>query len=138
MATNLAAYTEEAWLGTLCGSDFTGITTIYATLATSVGDDGDTFTEIQTNQGLTRVPVLLTAPTTASSGNGFATENSTAVVWSAATTDLANQVTHVGLYDAETMFSGNLIAWAPLSSSRTVSETDVVQIQAGSLLLILD
>lgn len=138
MANNLSAYLEEQWLGTLCGSSFTSPTTVWATLATSVDDDGDSFTEIQTNQGLTRVPIQLTAPTTATSGTGFSTQNNTAVVFTAASTDLPNNVTHVGIYDAEDMFTGNLLAWAPLSTSRNVQNGTQVSFSAGSLLIILD
>jgi len=40
-------------------------------------------------------------------------------------------ITHAGIFDALT--TGNLLAWAPLTTSRTINNGDVLRIPAGDL-----
>jgi hypothetical protein len=63
-----------------------------------------------------------TSPTEAT--NGAAVEFITA-------TDSWGTVTHVGVFDASS--SGNLLAWAALTVSKTVSSGDVFRFDAGDL-----
>ena len=63
-----------------------------------------------------------TSPTTAT--NGAAVEFVTA-------TGSWGTVTHVGVFDALT--SGNLLGWAALTASKTVSSGDVFRFDAGDL-----
>ena len=66
---------------------------------------------------------------------GNAANNSAALEYPVATASYGT-VTHVGVYDAST--GGNLIAYAALTSSKTIDTGDVLRIPAGDLDITLD
>lgn len=66
---------------------------------------------------------------------GNAANNSAALEYPVATASYGT-VTHVGVYDAST--SGNLIAYAALTSSKAIDTGDVLRIPAGDLDITLD
>ena len=81
------------------------------------------------------------------SGGGYARQSATFTVTGNAATNSAaleypvatapyGTVTHVGVYDAST--GGNLIAYAALTSSKSIDTDDVLRIPAGDLDIILD
>jgi len=67
------------------------------------------------------------------SGN---TATTTAAIEYPTATDDYGTVTHVGIYDAST--SGNLLAYAALTASKTISSGDVFRIPTGDLDITLD
>jgi len=66
---------------------------------------------------------------------GNTTSNSAAVEYPTATSSFGT-VTHVGVFDAST--GGNLMAYATLSSSKTIDTGDVFRVPAGDLDITLD
>jgi hypothetical protein len=127
-------YTESQVLNHLFGSTtFTKPATRYLALFTAAPSDAGGGTEVSTsgtayariNAG--NLTVSGTSPTTAT--NGAALEFATAIAaW--------GTITHVGIFDAST--AGNLLAWAPLTVSRTVNSGDVFRFPAGDLDITLD
>ena len=66
---------------------------------------------------------------------GNTTSNSAAVEFPTATASFGT-VTHVGVFDAAT--SGNLMAYAALSSSKAIATGDVFRVPTGDLDITLD
>jgi hypothetical protein len=73
------------------------------------------------------ITVSGTAPTTAT--------NSAAIEFAAASGGNWGTVTHAAIFDAST--SGNMLAWAALTTSRTINDGDVFRIPASSLTVTL-
>jgi hypothetical protein len=73
------------------------------------------------------ITVSGTSPTTAT--------NSAAIEFAAASGGNWGTVTHAAIFDAST--SGNMLAWAPLTTSRTINDGDVFRIPASSLTITL-
>ena len=67
--------------------------------------------------------------------SGNTTSNNAAVEFPTATGSWGT-VTHVGVYDAST--SGNLMAYATLSSSKAIATGDVFRVPSGDLDITLD
>ena len=67
--------------------------------------------------------------------SGDTTSNNAAVEFPTATANYGT-VTHVGIYDAST--AGNLMAWAALTSSKTIETGDVFRIPSGDLDITLN
>jgi hypothetical protein len=67
--------------------------------------------------------------------SGDTATNSGAVEWPVATGDWGT-ITHVAIFDALT--SGNMIAYAALSNSKTINTGDVIRIPASDLDVTLD
>jgi hypothetical protein len=114
------------------GASYTPPATVHLALFTGAPGEAGGGTELSTSgTGYGRqtcaFTVSGTAPTTAS--------NTNAVEWSPATTDWGT-VTHVGVMDAAT--SGNLLAYAPLTASRSILTGDIFRIQAANLSVTLD
>lgn len=133
--TAFSNYLEQQLLGvTLLGSAFTAPTTVFLTLATSIASDGDSFTEVTTNLGYSRVAVNFSEPT---SPNDYTVVNSADVTFSAATSTWGT-VAHFGIHDSLAIGSGNLLYWGNLSVSRNVQTNDVLEVLAGNLSVKLD
>lgn len=73
------------------------------------------------------ISVSGTSPTTAT--------NSAAIEFAAASGGNWGTVTHAAIFDAST--SGNMLAWAALTTSRTINDGDVFRIPASSLTVTL-
>ena len=71
------------------------------------------------------------------SGSGTATTftNAAAIEFAAASGGNWGSIGWAGIFDAST--SGNLLAWAPLTTSRTINDGDVLRIPASSLSITL-
>mgnify|MGYP003646806051 FL=1 len=67
--------------------------------------------------------------------SGNTASNNAAIEWDTATSSYGT-VTHVGVFDAAT--SGNLIAYAALTTSKTIDTGDVFRLPSGDLDITLD
>lgn len=108
------------------GSSYTAPGTLYVGLYTAAPSDSGGGTEVSggsyARKSMPAMTVSGTSPTEAT--NGAAVEFITA-------TGSWGTVTHVGVFDAAS--SGNLMAWAALTASKTVSSGDVFRFDAGDL-----
>jgi len=110
------------------GTAYTAPSTLYLALFTAVSDgEAGTVTEVS-GGGYARQTVAFTT-------SGNTTSNTGAVEYPTATANYGT-VTHVGIYDASS--SGNLMAYASLSSSKTIETGDVFRVPAGDLDITLD
>jgi len=108
------------------GTAYTAPSTLYVGLYTAASSDSGGGTEVSggsyARKSTANMTVSGTSPTQAT--NGAAIEFVTA-------TGSWGTVTHVGVFDALT--SGNLLGWAALTASKTVSSGDVFRFDAGDL-----
>ena len=110
-------------------SAYTSPTTVYVSLHTANPDEDGSGAEVSTSgTGYARQ-----AGSFSVSGNTATT--SAAVEYATATASYGT-VTHVGIYDAST--GGNLLAYAALSTSKSIASGDVFRIPAGDLDITLD
>jgi len=102
----------------------------YVGLFTAAPSDTGGGTEV-TGNGYARVV------TGTISGSGTATtfSNAAAIEFAAASGGNWGTVGWAGIFDAST--SGNLLAWAPLTTSRVINDGDVFRIPATSLTITL-
>ena len=107
---------------------YTAPSTLYLALFTAVSDgEAGTVTEVS-GGAYERQTVAFTT-------SGNTTSNTGAVEYPTATANYGT-VTHVGIYDASS--SGNLMAYASLSSSKTIETGDVFRVPASDLDITLD
>jgi hypothetical protein len=69
------------------------------------------------------------------SGTATTATNSAAIEFDPASGGNWGTITHAAIFDAST--GGNMIAWAQLTTSRTINDGDVFRIPAGSLTVTL-
>jgi hypothetical protein len=111
------------------GNAYTAPGTLYLALHTANPDEDASGAEVSTSgTAYARQTVTFTV-----SGNTATTD--AAVEYATATDDFGT-VTHVGVWDAET--SGNLLAYAALTSSKTIETGDVFRVPTGDLDITLD
>ena len=111
------------------GNAYTAPATLYLALFTSNPDEDASGTEVSTSgTAYARQTVTFTV-----SGNTATTD--AAVEYSTATANFGT-VSHVGVMDAST--GGNLLAYAALTSSKTIETGDVFRVPAGDLDIELD
>lgn len=130
--SSFSDYTENlvlTWL--LTNGSATRPTAWYVGLFTAAPSDTGGGTEV-TGSAYARVAtgtigVSGTSPTTAT--------NSAAIEFAAASGGNWGTVTHAAIFDAST--SGNMLAWAELTTSRTINDGDVFRIPASSLTITL-
>lgn len=115
---------------------FTSPTTLYIALFTAVSDgEAGTVTEV-TGGSYARVAVTANASNWAdATGNNGTTSNVGAVTFPAATADWGT-VTHFGIYDASS--AGNLLVYAALTASRTITNGSTPSFAAGALTVQID
>ena len=110
------------------GAAYTAPGTKYLALFTAVADgEAGSVTEV-TGGGYARQTVAFTT-------SGNTTSNNAAVEFPTATANYGT-VTHVGVYDASS--SGNLMAYAALSSNKTIETGDVFRVPSGDLDITLN
>ena len=110
------------------GAAYTAPTTKYLALFTAVADgEAASVTEV-TGGAYARQTVAFTT-------SGNTTSNNAAVEFPTATGNWGT-VTHVGVYDASS--SGNLMAYAALSSNKTIETGDVFRVPSGDLDITLN
>lgn len=108
---------------------YTAPATLYLALFTANPDEDGSGSEVST------VGTAYARQTVAFTVTGNTASNSGAVEYPTATASFGT-VSHVGIYDAST--SGNLIAYAALSSSKAISTGDVFRVPVGDLDITLD
>lgn len=109
------------------GTSYTAPGTLYLALHTSNPAEDDSGTEVS-GGGYARQTVAFTT-------SGNTTSNTSAVEFPTATANYGT-VSHCGVYDASS--AGNLLAYAALSSSKTIETGDVFRVPAGDLDITLD
>jgi len=110
------------------GAAYTAPSTKYLALFTAVADgESGSVTELS-GSAYARQSVAFTT-------SGNTTSNNAAVEFPTATGSWGT-VTHVGVYDASS--SGNLMAYATLSSSKTIDTGDVFRVPSGDLDITLN
>lgn len=110
------------------GAAYTAPSTKYLALFTAISDgEAGSVTEISGN-AYARQSVAFTT-------SGNTTSNNAAVEFPTATGSWGT-VTHVGIYDASS--SGNLMAYATLSSSKAIATGDVFRVPSGDLDITLN
>jgi hypothetical protein len=129
--SSFSDYTENlvlTWLFT--GSSATRPTAWYVGLFTAAPSDTGGGTEV-TGNAYARVA------TGTISGTGTATtfSNAAAIEFAAASGGNWGTIGWAGIFDAST--GGNLLAWAPLTTSRVINDGDVFRIPATSLTITL-
>ena len=111
------------------GAAYTAPTTLYLALYTAAPGETGGGTEVSaTGTAYARQSVAFTT-------TGNTTSNNASVEYSTATATFGT-VTHVGVFDAAT--AGNLMAYAALSSSKTIETGDVFRVPTGDLDITLD
>jgi len=125
MAGSFSDYLEDKLLKhAFTNTTYTPATTLYVGLYTAAPTDAGGGTEVSGN-AYARVSVAFTV-----SGTSTLATNSAAVEFAAATAAWGTIVA-VGIFDAST--SGNLLAWADLTTSKAIDTGDIFRIPAGDL-----
>ena len=109
------------------GTAYTAPATLYVALFTAAPSDSGGGTEVS-GGGYARQTIAFTT-------SGDTTSNNAAIEFPTATANYGT-VTHVGVYDASS--AGNLMAWAALTSSKTIETGDVFRIPSGDLDITLN
>ena len=109
------------------GTAYTAPATLYLALHTSNPDEDNSGTEVS-GGAYARQTIAFTT-------SGNTTSNTAAVEFPTATANYGT-VSHCGIYDASS--GGNLIAYAALSTSKTIETGDVFRVPAGDLDITLD
>jgi len=109
------------------GAAYTAPSTKYLALFTGAPGETGGGTEVS-GGGYARQSVAFTT-------SGNTTSNNAAVEYPTATANYGT-VTHVGVYDASS--SGNLMAYAALSSNKTIETGDVFRVPSGDLDITLN
>ena len=109
------------------GTSYTAPTTLYVALFTAAPSDSGGGTEVS-GGAYARQTIAFTT-------SGDTTSNNAAIEFPTATANYGT-VTHVGVYDASS--AGNLMAWAALTSSKTIETGDVFRIPSGDLDITLN
>ena len=109
------------------GTAYTAPATLYIALFTAAPSDSGGGTEVS-GGGYARQTIAFTT-------SGDTTSNNAAIEFPTATANYGT-VTHVGVYDASS--AGNLMAWAALTSSKTIETGDVFRIPSGDLDITLN
>lgn len=121
-------YTENLVLTFLfTGSTATRPTAWYVGLFTAAPSDTGGGTEV-TGNGYARV---VTGTITVSGTSPTLATNSAAIEFAAASGGNWGTIGWAAVFDAST--GGNMLAWAALTTSRTINDGDVLRIPAGSL-----
>ena len=110
-------------------NSYTSPSAVYVSLHTANPDEDASGAEVSTSgTGYARQAASFTV-------SGDTATTSSAIEYATATGNYGT-VTHVGIWDAAT--SGNLLAYAALSASKTITTGDVFRIPAGDLDITLD
>jgi hypothetical protein len=124
-------YTENLVLNFLFTTNTaTRPTAWYVGLFTGAPSDTGGGTEVSGSGYVRKVTGTITV-----SGTATTATNSAAIEFAAASGGNWGTITHAAIFDAET--SGNMLAWAPLTTSRTINDGDVFRIPASSLTITL-
>ena len=129
--SSFSDYTENLvlnWLFT--ANSATRPTAWYVGLFTAAPSDTGGGTEVAGNGYARRATGTITVAGTATTAT-----NAAAIEFAAASGGNWGTITHAAVFDAST--GGNMIAWAALTTSRTINDGDVLRIPASSLSITL-
>lgn len=124
-------YTENLvlnWL--LTTNSATRPTAWYVALFTAAPSDTGGGTEVSGNGYTRKATGTMTVTGTATTAS-----NDAAIEFAAASGGNWGTITHAAIMDAST--AGNMLAWAPLTTARTINDGDVFRIPAASLTVSL-
>lgn len=124
-------YTENLvlnWL--LTTNSATRPTAWYVALFTAAPSDTGGGTEVSGNGYARKVTGTMTITGTATTAT-----NAAAIEFDPASGGNWGTLTHAAIFDALT--TGNMLAWAPLTTSRTINDGDVFRVPASSLTVSL-
>lgn len=129
--SSFSDYTENLVLTYLfTDGSVTRPTAWYVGLFTAAPSDTGGGTEVSGSGYVRKVTGTITV-----SGTGTTATNSAAIEFAAASGGNWGTVTHAAIFDAET--SGNMLAWAQLTTARTINDGDVFRVPASSLTVTL-
>ena len=129
--SSFSDYTENLVLNyLLTANSVTRPTAWYVGLFTAAPSDPGGGTEVS-GSGYARKAT----GTMSVSGTDTTAMNSAAIEFAAASGGNWGTITHAAIFDALT--TGNMLAWAPLTTSRTINDGDVFRIPASSLTVTL-
>ena len=129
--SSFSDYAESTALKFLFTTDaVTRPTAWYVGLFTAAPSDTGGGTEVSGSAYVRKATGTITV-----SGTATTATNSAAIEFAAASGGNWGTITHAAVFDAST--GGNMIAWAPLATSRTINDGDVFRIPAGSLTVTL-
>jgi hypothetical protein len=129
--SSFSDYTENLVLTYLfTNGSATRPTAWYVGLFTAAPSDAGGGTEVSGSGYVRKVTGTITV-----SGTDTTATNSAAIEFAAASGGNWGTVTHAAIFDAET--SGNMLAWAQLTTARTINDGDVFRIPASSLTITL-
>lgn len=129
--SSFSDYTENLLLNWLLTTNAaTRPTAWFVGLFTAAPSDTGGGTEV-TGNGYARVAT----GTMSISGTATTASNAAAIEFAAASGGNWGTITHAAIFDAST--GGNMLAWAPLTTSRTINSGDVFRIPASSLTVTL-
>lgn len=129
--SSFSNYTENLvlnWL--LTTNSATRPTAWYVGLFTAAPSDTGGGTEVSGSGYARKATGTMTV-----SGTATTAQNAAAIEFAAASGGNWGTITHAAIFDAST--AGNMLAWAPLTTSRTINDGDVFRIPAGSLTVTL-
>jgi hypothetical protein len=125
MAGSFTDYLEDKILKhVFTNTSYTSPTTVYVGLFTAAPTDAGGGTEIS-GSGYARKSAAFTV-----SGTGTLATNSAAIEFDAATGSWGTVVA-IAVFDALT--TGNMLAWADLTTSKTIATGDILRIPVGDL-----
>lgn len=116
------------------GASYTAPSNVYVSLHTGSPEEDDSGANEITGNDYARTEVTFGNVTVAA--NVCSVSSNTAVTFPQANGAYSANVTHIGVYDADT--SGNLMFYGELSAQKQVTDGDVFQINSGSLTITLD
>lgn len=129
--SSFSDYTENLLLNWLLTTNSaTRPTAWFVGLFTAAPSDTGGGTEV-TGNGYARVAT----GTISISGTATTATNAASIEFAAASGGNWGTITHAAIFDAST--GGNMLAWAPLTTSRTINNGDVFRIPASSLTVTL-
>jgi hypothetical protein len=129
--SSFSDYTENLLLNWLLTTNSaTRPTAWFVGLFTAAPSDTGGGTEV-TGNGYARVAT----GTISISGTSTTATNAASIEFAAASGGNWGTITHAAIFDAST--GGNMLAWAPLTTSRTINNGDVFRIPASSLTVTL-
>jgi hypothetical protein len=129
--SSFSDYTENLVLTYLfTNGSVTRPTAWYVGLFTAAPSDTGGGTEVSGNGYVRKATGTITV-----SGTGTTATNSAAIEFAAASGGNWGTVTHAAIFDAET--GGNMLAWAQLTTARTINDGDVFRVPASSLTVTL-
>ena len=124
-------YTENLVLTWLLTTDAaTRPTAWYVGLFTAAPSDTGGGTEVSGNGYARKATGTMTITGTATTAT-----NAAAIEFAAASGGNWGTLTHAAIFDALT--TGNMLAWAPLTTARTINDGDVFRVPASSLTVTL-